>query len=463
MTRFTWTSERVAAALGLPPPAGAVRSYRGISTDTRTLRPGELFVALRGARFDGAQFVLAAAAAGAPGAVAERRPEGLPDGFELFLVPDSLEALGRLATTRRRALDPTVVAITGTSGKTTTRELTAAALGARAHASPGNLNNLIGAPLSMLGAAEDSEVWVLELASNQRGEIARLGRIAEPDHAVITSVSEAHLAGFGDLQGVIDEKLSLLSTLRPGGAAFIPDEPAEVVRQARQRLGAVRTVGLGAGADERPERWSVGVRGVEWRWRGVDFALAGYGAHLIRDALFALSVAVELGVAPADAGRRLKDAKLPPLRGEVRKIGRLTLLVDCYNANPASFQAAIEALTALAHRRRRAVLAGTMLELGERSRALHEQVAARMEEAGIELIAAVGEFAAAFAARANPPSERLILAGDLESAYGELAARLRGDEAVLIKASRAMRFERAIPLFERDFGGGRAQATAMQS
>jgi UDP-N-acetylmuramoyl-tripeptide--D-alanyl-D-alanine ligase len=423
-----------------------------VSTDSRTLRPGDLFVALRGDRFDATEFVRAAAAAGAKGAVVERRPEGIPDDLELFVVDDALRALGRLAAVRRLELDPTVVAITGTSGKTTTRELTAAALGEGAYASPGNFNNLVGLPLSILAAGEDAGIWVLEIASNSPGEVERLGRIAEPDHAVITSVAEGHLEGLGDIQGVLDEKLGLLTSLRPGGCALVADEPSELVRQARRRWLDVRTVGLDDTADEHPNSWAVSNRGVEWKWRGIDFRLPGFGVHLIKDGMFAVSVARLLGVEPREMAARIGAVRLPPMRGEVRRVGGLLLLVDCYNANPSSFRAAIESLEGLAGERRRAVLAGTMLELGERSAALHEEVARAMVSAGIELIAATGEFAAAFERSGPRPSEGLILEAQLEDAYRQLARRLRGDEAVLLKASRGMKFERAIPLFERDFG-----------
>jgi len=453
MSRFSWTSARVADALGVPAAGREPRTYSGISTDTRTLRPGELFVALCGEQFDGLEFVARAAQAGAPGAVVERRPQGVPDDFELFVVDDALHGLGRLAAVRRQALNPTVVAITGSSGKTTTRELTVAALGAGAYASPGNYNNLVGLPLSMLAAPEGSRIWVLELASNQPGEIEQLARIAEPDYAVITSVSEGHLEGLGDLQGVMEEKLALLSNLRAGGRALVCDEPAELARQARQRLSDVRTVGLSEAAEVRPESWSVSPDGIAWRWCGVDFRLAGYGTHLIGDALFALAVVQLLGVDARQAAQRLAMVKPLPMRGELRQLGDLTLLVDCYNANPASFRAALDSLSALAAGRRRAVLAGTMLELGEQSLALHERVARWIADEGIELIAATGEFTAGFAGLEDELGERLIRAGELEVAYRELSARLRGDEVVLIKASRAMKFERAIPLFERDFGG----------
>jgi UDP-N-acetylmuramoyl-tripeptide--D-alanyl-D-alanine ligase len=461
MASFSWTSERIRGALDLAPTGEAGREYVGVSTDTRTLQPGELFVALRGERFDGTEFVAAAQEAGATGAVVERRPDGLADGFECFVVDNALAALGRLAAARRSAIDPTVVAITGTSGKTTTRVLTAAALGDVAYASPGNFNNLVGTPLSILSADERARIWVLEVASNQPGEIATLGEIASPDYAVITSVSEGHLEGLGDLEGVLTEKLSLLPKLREDGRALVADQPGALALGARVLWPHVQSVGLSDSANERPESWSMSERGVAWRWRGVDFELGGFGSHLIRDALFACCVAHLLGVDLVGAARRLRDVKLPPMRGEVRRIDGLTLLIDCYNANPASFSAAIDALQALAAGRRRAVLAGTMLELGERSKALHEEVACLMVDAGIEVIAGSGEFSNAFSGCRR---QDLILEGDMEDAYRRLAERLEGDEAVLIKASRGMRFERAIPLFERDFAAtGRGNVSRTNS
>lgn len=452
MTQFTWTSQRIRDALSLDRGVEPARRYTGVSTDSRTVRAGELFVALRGDRFDGREFVAAAAAAGAKGVVVQSQPPVVQTDIEIFRVDDTLEALGRLALARRRALDPAVVAITGTTGKTTTRELAAAVLGEGGYASPGNFNNLVGLPLSILRAPEEAGVWVLEVASNSPGEIERLAAIAEPDCAVITSVSEGHLEGLGDYRGVMREKLGLLSGLRAGGCALVADEPADLAREARERCADVRTVGLGSSANEHPSEWSASERGVRWRWKGADFRLQGFGTHLIRDALFAIVVGQLFGRKPTDMAARLSVAKLPPMRGEVRRIGDLLVLVDCYNANPASFRAAIESLGLLAGTRRRAVLAGTMLELGDRSAALHAEIADEMMRAGIELIALTGGFAAAYERATARPSGELIVAEELDTAYRQLAERLRGSEAVLLKASRGMRFERAIPLLERDFG-----------
>ncbi len=454
--RFIWTTDRIREALELPAddgPAGE-RDYAGISTDTRTIRPDELFVALRGDRFDGTEFVGQAVAAGAAGAVIQADPGPVPDDFDLFHVDDTLVALGRLARHRRRALDPTIVGVTGTSGKTTTREFLAALLGPEGYASPGNYNNLVGTPLSMLAAPPEARCWVLELATNRPGEIGRLSRIAEPDIGIITTVGEGHLEGLGDLEGVIEEKLDLVEGLDPGGRLIVADRPIGLARRARERFDRIVTVGLSTAADERPTRWTVDAEGTRWVWHGREFRLAGVGEHLLIDALLALTTARGLGIGPETMAERLGGASLPPMRGELRRLGDLTLLVDCYNANPSSFRAAIDALEAIAaSRRRRAAVVGTMLELGERSKPLHERVAGWLAASGIEVIGATGAFVEAFEPLADELGGRLVRQDDPERAYPEVADRLRGDEVVLLKASRGVELERLIPLFERDFEG----------
>ena len=455
MTReFVWTSDRVAEALRPEDRSGSFREYSGVSTDTRTLGPGELFVALRGERFDAVDFIPQAIEAGTAGVVVERVPEGVPGSLEIFRVEDSLVALGRLANYRRRALAPTVVAITGTSGKTTTRELVVAALGEGAYASPGNFNNLVGVPISMLAAPEAADIWVLELATNRPGEIGRLAGIVGPDHAVVTSISEGHLEGLGDVEGVIAEKLSLLDSLPEEGRAFVADEPDVLAHAARERHREVVTVGMGPGADEHPEEWGSSEEGMEWTWRGARFRLPGFGVHLIRNGLFAATVSHSLGIPPEAAAVRMARVALPPMRGEVRRLNGMTLLVDCYNANPSSFRAGLDALKVLAAGRRRVVFAGTMLELGSESAALHRRVAEAMVASGIDLVVAVDEFARAFESLGDTGSTAVVKADELGEAYRRSVDKLRGDEAVLIKASRGMRFERAVEMLERDFGPG---------
>lgn len=453
MKTFEWTSGEVRRALRLAGEGGTGRVYRGVSTDSRRIRPGELFVALRGERFDGADFVADAARAGAAGAVIERRPTGLPHDLEIFEVTDSRRALGALARHRRRALAATAIAVTGTNGKTTVKELLATMLqsAGQMYRSPGNYNNLVGVPLSILEAPADVRFWVLELATNCPGEIRLLGELVEPDIAVITSAAEGHLEGLKDLKGVIAEKTSLLSTLREGGWALVADEPAELGARARELFPAVRTAGLSEGADEHPEEWHAGSDGLSLRWRGVEVRVPLLGPHNVRNVILALSVARLLNVPPAASAAALRGFSGLPMRVERREIGSLTLLVDCYNANPGSFRAAIEAAASVAGARRRAALVGSMLELGPESELLHRRVARALVRAGFAPVGATGEFVPAFAEIRDQLGDRLVTGPDPVQVYSEFARRLGGDEVVLLKGSRGVRLERLLPFFECDF------------
>lgn len=462
VTTFEWTSAEVRRALGLPEIGDRrgratdeteARAYRGVSTDSRRIRAGELFVALRGERFDGAEFVDAAARAGAAGAVVERRPRDVPAGLELFEVEDARAALGALGRHRRRALDAAVIAVTGTNGKTTVKELLGSILreAGPTYVSPGNYNNLVGVPLSMLEAPATARTWVLELGTSQPGEIRALGGLAEPDVAIVTSVAEGHLEGLRDLAGVLEEKTSLLEAVREGGWAVVADEPPELAARARDRFHAVRTAGLGPDADEHPDEWSAGPDGIRLRWRGQEARSSLLGAHSARNVMVALAAARVLNVAPAAAARAVGAFRGLPMRAERRDLDSLTLLIDCYNANPGSFRAAMEAASAVAGARPKAALVGPMLELGPESAAWHRRVAKEIVRAGFAPIGASGAFAPAFEAMRDTLGDRLVTATDPVGLYAEFAKRLAGNEVVLLKASRGVRLEQVVAAFERDF------------
>ena len=459
---FQWTDLEVRSALALAPETGSqdVR-FTGISTDSRSTRPGELYVALSGERFDGHDFVARALAAGAEGAVVSRPTGAVGGGARLYPVEDTLVALGRLASHRRQALPASVVGITGSSGKTGTKDLTAGALAGslRVHATRGNLNNRVGVPLTLLSAPPDAQVVVAEMGTNEPGEIAILTGIARPDVGVVTTVGESHLEKLGSLEGVLAEKLALLGGLPPEGSALVGDTPPELPLAARRIREGARVAGWSERADPdlRPglaERDPSGH--FTFSWRGERVALAVPGRHYVANALLALAVAETLGVPPAEAARGVATVPPPPMRGEVRRLGGLTLLVDCYNANPQSVRAALDLLEGHSGRCRVAVL-GTMLELGEGSGALHRRVLEDALGRDLELVVATGGFARAAAqapTRAGGPGLELLIAPEPEDAYPLLRARLAGDEVVLLKASRGVALERLLPLFERDWGAG---------
>ena len=458
MTTFGWTDAGVREALGLRLDlAQEDVTYTGVSTDSRQIEDGQLYVALVGERFDGHDFVTDAVARGALGVVVSRPPtSGSGPSARIYPVDDTLVALGALAAHRRRRLRAPVVAITGSSGKTSTKDLTAAALGAarQVHATRGNLNNRIGMPLTLLSAPEEAEVVVLEMGSNEPGEIRILAQIARPDVGVVTTVGEAHLEKLGTLEGVLDEKLDLLRNLAENGRCLVGDEPPVLPERAREICSSVRVAGWSERADEdlRPREADVDVFGrYEVSWRGERVAVPMLGRHAVANAMLALGVADLLGVAPADAARGVAAAESNPLRGEVRRIGGLTVLVDCYNANPQSVRAALELLEGQGAAARRVAVLGTMLELGAGSERLHRDVLAGALERDIDLVVATGGFADAAGALATGHGDRLVTAPDWKEAYPRLRERLAGDEIVLLKASRGVKLEGMLPLLEADF------------
>jgi UDP-N-acetylmuramoyl-tripeptide--D-alanyl-D-alanine ligase len=453
-----WTGTEVAAALGVAAPAdGADVAYTAISTDTRTLGAGALFVALAGERHDGHAFLDRAAAAGARGAVVSRVPDGAPSALRYYLVPDTLEALGRLGRFRRRRRAVRVVAVTGSNGKTTTKELLRAVLGTRyrVHATPGNLNNLVGLPLTLLATPEDAELVVAELGTNAPGEIAKLASIAEPDAAVVTTIAAEHLEGLGDLDGVLREECSVLPWLPANVPVVVADTPPALAALARTLAADVRVAGLSQVADDALRGSDVALDAagrVSFTWQGRRVALRLYGRHNAANAMLALGLGRAFAVEDAHAIEALGDVLPARLRGEVRRADRLTVVIDCYNANPASVRAAAELLAHLPRGGGRIAVLGSMLELGPAAAALHAETAAHVAALDLDRIVATGLFAAAFAPLAGRLGDRLVLEEDPIAAFERVAAGMDGTETVLLKASRGVALERLIPRIEDRWG-----------
>ena len=453
-----WTEASVCAALGLGTPAGEENIvYSTIGTDTRTLETGCLFVALRGERYDAHAFLDAAAAAGARGAVVDHVPFDAPPGLRYHVVPDTLSALGRLARFHRRRLGLRVCAVTGSNGKTTTREMLRVALAVRhsVHATTGNLNNLVGVPLTLLAAPAEAEVAVLELGTNSPGEVARLAGIVEPDAAVVTSIAAEHLEGLGDLEGVLREETSVLSWLPEGAVAVVTDDPPALAVRARMLTKVVHVAGFEAHADaeSRGSDLSVDEEGqVRFRWAGRDVALRLRGRHNGRNAVLALTLARQWGVRLDDAIRAIAAVEPQAMRSAVHRIGGLRVIADCYNANPGSVEAALDLLIRLPRQGGRVAILGSMLELGQASRALHEAIARAAATLPIDLIIATGEFTSAFAPVADALGARLIREEDPIIAFEHASERMTGREVVLLKASRGVRMERLLPRFEQRWG-----------
>jgi UDP-N-acetylmuramoyl-tripeptide--D-alanyl-D-alanine ligase len=440
-----WTRARVAHVLGTSAAGGA--AFRRVSTDTRALEGGELFVALKGDRFDAHDFLADAAQRGATGAVVRSGTKPVP-GLTLYEVPDTLAALGALARERRRALPAgsPVVAVTGSSGKTSTKELIRAALSAtcRVHATSGNLNNRIGVPLTILAAPDDATALVIEAGASIPGEIPALRDIIEPTIAVVTNVGYAHVEGFGSLAAVMQEKISLCQDVP---VAVVGTEPAQLAGEARRKARRTVVAGRLATADVKPDAATLDDDGHPTiRWGGGSVTLPVRGFHQVDNAMMALAVAREAGVEPARAVRALAGVTLPPGRGGVVAVGSLTVIDDTYNANPGSLKASLELAQWLAERRGRplVVVVGSMLELGPESDKLHHAAAREIAAAQPALIGAVGAFVPAFAALGSKSVPRLVTAPDAAGLGPPLRAALRGDEVVLLKASRGVALERVL-------------------
>ncbi|HEV7588294.1 MAG TPA: UDP-N-acetylmuramoyl-tripeptide--D-alanyl-D-alanine ligase, partial [Longimicrobium sp.] len=356
MSGFRWTGDEVERALETGSGGGGAVELTGVSTDTRKIAPGSLFVALKGESFDAHDFLAGAFDAGAAAAVVSRIPPDAPQDRRYYVVDDTLHALGRLGRHRRRALAAKVVAVAGSNGKTTTKDLLRAALSPRyrVHATTGNLNNQVGVPLTLLAAPEDAEVLVVETGTNEPGEIDLLGAIVEPDAAVITSIGEEHLEGLGSVEGVLEEELSILRHLRPGGVAVVAEEPDELPERAREIVtgGRLHVAGFGDAADVRPDGGNAGIQvlpggATRWTFRGVVVDLPLPGMHNVRNALVALGVSTELGVPVRDSADAIASMPAPRMRSEWLRVGTLDVLADCYNANPPSTRAALELLASL--------------------------------------------------------------------------------------------------------------------
>jgi UDP-N-acetylmuramoyl-tripeptide--D-alanyl-D-alanine ligase len=366
-------------------------------------------------------------------------------GVPVFEVEDTLVALGMLGRYRRRAWGRPVVGVVGTNGKTSTKELLKASLGAglETHATQGNLNNLVGVPLTLLAIPDTADVAVIEMGTNQPGEVARLRAVAEPNITVVTSIAEEHLEGLGDLAGVMREELAACDGV---SIAIVPASQPDVVAEARKRARRVIAAGLDSG-DVRADTWELQVDG---RGRvSIDDAIVDVplrGVHNLRNTMLALATARELGVSLQQAAVGIERMSVPPMRSNVEQVGRMTLVNDAYNSNPGSARAALELLQHAGHGRQRVAVLGTMLELGPSGPSLHEAVARDALSSPIEVLAGLGEFALALEKLGDGASrQRLVTANDVESLWNRLASRLKPDAVILLKASRGVRLEQIVP------------------
>ncbi len=449
MSAGFWTLDRIRSALDAgagaagSPPRGS-SEVRSITTDTRKIGKGDVFVALRGERFDGHDYLNDAVRDGASALVVSQAPALNSLGVPIYEVRDTLVALGDLARYWRRAWGKTLIGVAGSNGKTSTKDLLRAALGDAytVHATTGNLNNRIGVPLTLLSLPDDSDLAVAELGTSLPGEVAILREIAEPDIALVTSIAEEHLEGLGDLAGVLREEAAAYEGVEVGIA---PSAQPEIAAAARGKAKKVVVAGLDEHADLKPDRWRIGSDGLgEIEIEGVVVRPPLRGLHNLRNAMLAIAVARECGV-PMDAiARGIAAMPQPKMRVAWEQVGDMTLINDAYNSNPGSARAAIGMLDGAAPDRQRVIVLGTMRELGAASSQCHADIAALALQSGADIVAGIGDFAPPLKERRDE-TERVITASDVEDLWPQLRDRLRRNAIILLKASRGVQLERLVP------------------
>jgi UDP-N-acetylmuramoyl-tripeptide--D-alanyl-D-alanine ligase len=441
-----WTLDRIAAALETHAAGSLPRgtaSVSGVTTDTRKIGKGDVFVALKGERFDGHDYLRDAVRDGASALVVSRVPKLNTFGVPVYEVRDTLVALGALAHYWRRAWGKTIIGVAGSNGKTSTKDLIKAALSRSyvVHATSGNLNNRIGVPLSLLSLQPETEIAVIEVGTSLPGEVAILRDISEPDIALVTSIAEEHLEGLGDLAGVLREEAAVYDGV-PVGIA--PSAQPEIAEAARGKAGRVIVAGLEPSADVRPDRWEIGPDGLGIiEIGGVTIKPPVRGLHNLRNAMLALAVARECGVSYEDAAAGIAAMPQPKMRVAWEQVGDVTLINDAYNANPGSTRAAIELLQGTGSGRQRVIVLGTMRELGAASAQCHADIAGLALASGADIVAGIGEFAPAL--EKQNERGRVITAPDVEDLWPQLQARLKRDAIILLKASRGVQLERLVP------------------
>jgi UDP-N-acetylmuramoyl-tripeptide--D-alanyl-D-alanine ligase len=456
MTLNLQDAARAMEAAGAPPPSQAA----GWSVDTRTQNPGDVYFALRGTHCDGHDFVPAAVEKGASAVVVERstgQAKACPTGqakacptVEL-LVPDSLKALQGLAAWARRKWAGPVVAVTGSAGKTTTKDAIASLLSVAMPVGKtvGNFNNHVGVPLSILRLPDGCRAAAIEMGMNHAGEIRELAAIAGPDMGVVTNVGYAHVEFFDSIDGVAAAKRELIEALPRDGVAFLNADDPRVLGFRDAHAGRTVTFGFSEGADVRSEGARFHDGGSHFRVQGVDFETSQPGRHAVMNLLAAIAVAGEFGIAP----ERLRDAvrgfTTSGMRGVRLERNGVVVWNDCYNSNPEAAESMIDVLRETPAARRIAVL-GEMRELGQAAGELHRRVGRYAAARGVDLLIGVqGE------ARAMVEAAREAGLGPGAALYFEDAAEAGGfarqaarpGDAALFKGSRGVRMERALERF----------------
>jgi len=427
----------------------------GYSIDSRTVGLGELFFAVKGERLDGHDFVGAALDRGAVAAVVRKdQLRRFPGNIKLLPVDDTLIALQTLATAVRKLWGKLLIGVTGSAGKTTTKEAIAQVLASkfRVLKSEGNFNNHFGLPLMLLKLEPEHDLAVIEMGMSHAGEIRALAKIAHPDTGVVTNVAPVHLEFFDSLAGIARAKYELIESLPSAGTAVLNADDEYVSQFGRDFRGRVIKYGTTAAADVSAQNLqSKGADGSEF-----DVVVAGtrehahlplVGEHNVLNALAAVAVSIACGIKASDAIAALATLKPAEQRGQVLQLGNITVINDCYNSNPKALKAMVDALCAM-KAARRIVVAGEMLELGPAGEALHRESGSHMGEKKIDVLIGVRGLAHALVDGAQQAGTRAEFVATPEEAGEWLARETRAGDVVLMKASRGVKLERALETWQ---------------
>ncbi|TBL78152.1 UDP-N-acetylmuramoyl-tripeptide--D-alanyl-D-alanine ligase [Paenibacillus thalictri] len=452
------TLAQIAAMIGgtAVPDADPDQLIAGVSKDTRAIQPGSLYVPLVGEHFDGHDFVQDAIDKGAAASLWQEGHGQAPAGLPIILVDDSLAALQRLAKAYRSELNTKIIGVTGSNGKTTTKDMLAAVLSTtyRVHKTMGNLNNHIGLPLTLLQLEEDTEVAVLEMGMSGRKEIELLSDIAQPDAAIITNIGEAHLLQLGSREEIARAKTEILHGLKPGGLfVYLGDEP--LIEQAVQEMGLStppEKVRFGTSEDNDiyPVSIQAEVEGTRFAVNacpGVDFYIPLLGKHNVINALAVIGLAQRLGVTAERMAQGLESLQLTSMRIELIKADSgLTILNDAYNASPTSMRAALQLLHELQGYGRKYAVLGDMLELGPREAEFHRSMGALLDPGEVETVFVFGPLSKHIAEEASKKfhPEKVKAFDDKNELVTALARIVRPEDVVLVKGSRGMKLEQVV-------------------
>ena len=413
----------------------------GISKDTRTLRPGDLYVALRGDRFDGHAFIQQAFEKGAVGALVDSEVDA--SGHTALVVPDTLKGLQDLARGYRAQWAVEVVGITGSVGKTTVKEMCADVLSmaGETHRTSGNYNNHIGLPLTMLSMPPSARFGVFEIGMNHPGEIGYLSGLLQPKIGILTDICNAHRESFASLEAIAFEKIYLLESLPENGVAII-DRDSPWFGMVRERTKAeLRTVSLGGAANVAGTKVSEGVMRVD----GFDYAMPQPGEHTMRNALRAIALGLEVGLAPEAIAEGLMKFKAPPMRWQETQINGIQFINDAYNANPLSMRASLGTFAGQSGAGAKWAVVGGMRELGVVAEEEHSSLGVFLDGLALDGVITVGELAQGIACKRAVGFHRCA---DAAEAATILKENLSAGDRVLLKASRGEQLEKVLERFK---------------